>query len=160
MTFDTDAEIPTDDLVKQWGVPNQQVASLISGAKRMSPDGGLAADFVARGYPVETHPAWFGGSHQTAGGGGGGEGGDYGAVGGEEVVDTVFTPKQPVPKEQDSQVTHTAAHHTRLTTWRGRLAIEHHISGTTESSAAERHHLRGGERHLGEDGAAGCWSVR
>ena len=80
MSFDTDAEIPTEDLVKQWRVPHQTVASLISGAKRMPPDGGLAADFVARGYPVETHPAWFGASHQTAGGGGGQGGG--GGVGG------------------------------------------------------------------------------
>ena len=114
MTFDTDGEIPTEDLVKQWGVPHQQVASLISGAKRMSPDGGLAADFVARGYPVETHPAWFGGSHHQAGKGGGQGGGggnlvDLGEVDGEEVVDKVFAPKEPVPKEQDSQDIHSTA---------------------------------------------------
>ena len=147
MSFDTDAEIPTEDLVKQWGVPHQTVASLISGAKRMSPDGGLAADFVERGFPVETHPAWFGGSHQTAGkgggqGGGGGGGGDLGEVDGEEVADMVFTPKEPVPKEQYSQVTHTAAQRSRLTTWRGRSTTWRGRSTTWRGRLDNRrHHL-------------------
>ena len=60
MSFDDDADIPMNDLMKQWGVPHQKVISLISGAKRMTPDGNLAAQFNRRGYPAETHPSWFG----------------------------------------------------------------------------------------------------
>ena len=60
MSFDDDAEIPVADLTTQWDEPFQQVSSLISSGKRMSPDGELMAAFVKRGYPVDTHPLWFG----------------------------------------------------------------------------------------------------
>ena len=130
----------------------------------MSPDGGLAADFVARGYPVETHPSWFGTRQQL----------DASlvevdatlvelvALVDETLDDTVYTPKNAVPKEQGSQVTHSAAQRTATATQRGAARRnevnatatginEHHNGGAAESVAAERRHLRGGERHLGED---------
>ena len=116
MSFDDDADIPMNDLMKQGGVPHQQVISLIGGVKRMVPGGPLADSFTVRGYPVDSHPLWFGTRKQRDGepdGGGGGLGtpqggkGDPGDGGGDEPLDTVFTPKTAVPIGQGSQVVFT-----------------------------------------------------
>ena len=63
MSFDDDADVPMNDLMKQGCVPHQTVISLISGVKRMAPGGALADKFTARGYPVDNHPPWFGTPH-------------------------------------------------------------------------------------------------
>ena len=76
MSFDDDADIPMNDLMKQWGVPHQQVISLIGGVKRIVPGGPLADKFTVRGYPVDSHPPWFGTRRQRDGEPGGG-GGDF-----------------------------------------------------------------------------------
>ena len=90
----------------------------------MSPDGGLATDFVARGYPVETHPSWFGTRQQLDATLGEVDATlvepvELGALVDETVEDTVYTPKNAVPKEQGSQVTHSAAQRTATATQRG-----------------------------------------
>ena len=114
MSFDDDAEIPVADLTTQWDEPFQQVSSLISSGKRMSPDGELMAAFVKRGYPVDTHPLWFGTRRQhdendaTLGENDAtvdendvplGEHGDLDVMVDGKVVNTVFTTKigYPIP---------------------------------------------------------------
>ena len=118
MSFDDDADIPMNDLMKQWGVPHQQVISLISGVKRMMPGGALADKFTARGYPVDSHPMWFGTRRQRdddPDGGGGNpdtppdEVDDPDGDGDKEMIDTVFTPKTAVPIGQGAQVIYTPA---------------------------------------------------
>ena len=184
MSFDDDAEIPMDELVSQWDTSYQQVASLIGGGKRMSPGGELLASFVKRGYLVDTHPMWFGKTWRENVEAGKvvdapiGEGGvpvgelvDLGEVRGGVDVDEVFTPKSAVPIGQGSQVVHqlaqqatqqpqqrsaTPASVAANSTTGGTISA----SDTAESSSAERHHLRGGERYLGEDGASGRWRAR
>ena len=82
----------------------------------MVPGGPLADSFTVRGYPVDSHPLWFGTRKQRDGepdGGGGGLGtpqggkGNPGDGGGDEPLDTVFTPKTAVPIGQGSQVVFT-----------------------------------------------------
>ena len=116
MSFDDDADVPMNDLMKQWGVPHQQVISLIGGVKRMVPGGPLDDSFAVRGYPADNHPMWFGTRRQRDDDhdGGGGNSGtphdeldDHDGGGGEEVMDTVFTPKTAVPIGQESQVVFT-----------------------------------------------------
>ena len=171
MSFDDDADVPMNDLMKQGCVSHQTVISLIGGARRMAPGGALADKFTARGYPVDNHPPWFGTRQQldasldevdaTLV-----EPVELGALVDETVDDTAYTPKNAVPKEQGSQVTHSAAHRNgnaarciEVTATATGIS-EHHIGGAAESVAAERRHLRGGERYLGEDGADGRWPVR
>ena len=55
-----DADIPVNDLAEQLQSSHQQVAALVSDAKRMSPDGNLAKDLVVAGYQLVNLPPWFG----------------------------------------------------------------------------------------------------
>ena len=146
MSFDDDADIPMNDLMKQWGVPHQQVISLIGGVKRMTPDGNLAVQFDRRGYPVETHPSWFGTRQQldaslvevdaTLV-----EPVELGALVDETVDDTVYTPKNAVPKDQDSQVTHSAAQRTTTATQRGATKSPPPPPGSTNTITAAQQNL-------------------
>ena len=147
MSFDDDADVLMNDLMKQWGVPHQQVISLISGVKRMVSGGALADSFTVRGYPAETHPSWFGTRQQLVASLDEVDATlvepvepvELGALVDETVEDTVYTPKKAVPKEQGSQVTHNAAQRTTTATQRTTTATQR---GASKSPPPQRHRHR------------------
>ena len=146
MSFDDDADVPMNDLMKQGCVSHQTVISLIGGARRMAPDGALADSFVVRGYPVDSHPLWFGTRQQLDASLGEVDATlvepvELGALVDETVDDTVYTPKNAVPKEQGSQVTHNAAQRTTTATQRGATKSPSPPPGSTNTISAAQQNL-------------------
>ena len=127
----------------------------------MTPDGNLAVQFDRRGYPVETHPSWFGTRQQL----------DASldevdatlvepvelvALVDETLDDTVYTPKNAVPKEQGSQVTHNAAQRTTTATQRGASKSPPPPPGSANTiSAAQQNILQ--QNGVTYEAANGIW---